>query len=449
LRRRSIQSFGNWNGNVTLHICSTPVFVAIVATGLTTIAQETVVNHSFLHQLTIPEDSLPAGCEIQEIPPDALPVKNLKNRSITTDPRAFVIGDERLDPLIDAKSVEAMYLAIYQEKNDFGIFGWAFRSTDSAKDAHRKLAASYANEPGRMRFWLLDKYVVWLWRDPGVSHSCFDSFSTHIQHVLEKLAMEKGAHIPSRVSGKIMQLQEFDRLGQCFSFHAKGIVVHDEGKRFPKEVDLLHYGGRLYANHYSNDFAYYSGKGAILHLGKGEMDDFSEAPRDGYTYVLRLEDLRQGHCYCVRAGRGKQHGLIRVLAVQQQPALLKFEWRYPLPVAKRSDPTPDVNTVTPNVTLKAGAQKDADAALAVLRRFLQLWEEDKYEKASLLVVEPLRKEFIAHLQNRPIELKSIDDITIYEAKDGFGARVHIAVVPKGGIGMDMVFQDGKWWITGD
>jgi hypothetical protein len=136
--------------------------------------------YPLLAQLTLPADALPAGTQIQEIPPDALPVKGLQNRSITTDPNAFQIGDERLKDIIDPNQVAAMYLALYKERNDLGIFGWAFKSNSAARNTYRKLVEGYA-EPDSMLFWHVDNYVVWLWRDDGTTDSCFREFEAFVE----------------------------------------------------------------------------------------------------------------------------------------------------------------------------------------------------------------------------------------------------------------------------
>ena len=138
-------------------------------------------KYPLLEQLTVPKKDLPDSCETQEIPPDALPVKGLKNCSVTNDPKAFVIGDEPLKDLIDPKDVEAMYLALYREKGDCGLFGWAFKTEDDALKAYERLAAHYGNQFQRIRLWQAKNYVVWLWRDPGTSDECFHRLKNFVQ----------------------------------------------------------------------------------------------------------------------------------------------------------------------------------------------------------------------------------------------------------------------------
>ena len=73
----------------------------------------------------------------------------------------------------------------------------------------------------------------------------------------------------------------------------------------------------------------------------------------------------------------------------------------------------------------------------------------------MLVDEPLRKQFVEHMKKRVIELQGVDDVRLYKRDDLLLARVWAAVAPsperkdlkKQQIGLDMVFRDGKWWVT--
>jgi hypothetical protein len=109
----------------------------------------------------------------------------------------------------------------------------------------------------------------------------------------------------------------------------------------------------------------------------------------------------------------------------------------------------------PTVVLNAGTQADADAALAVVEKYLALWEQRKHEQACALVAEPVRAQFAERMKKRGIELKRIDDLRLFERKGVLVARVHASIAPwpdrkdleSQGIGIDMVFRDGKWWVT--
>jgi hypothetical protein len=120
-----------------------------------------------------------------------------------------------------------------------------------------------------------------------------------------------------------------------------------------------------------------------------------------------------------------------------------------------ADSTATQGTSKPKVTLDAGTQTDADAAIAVMEKFLGLWDERKYEEASKLVAEPVRKLFVENMPKRDIEFKSVDDIHLFKRDEILLARVHASLAPsperkdlkKQEIGMDMVYRDGKWWVT--
>jgi hypothetical protein len=140
-------------------------------------------KYPLLAALKLPAESLPAGCTLQAIPAEVPELKGLKNGEITTNPRFFLIGDERFAELLDAKQIEAVYFGMYKEKNEWGITGWACRSEAAAKALHDKLAVTYKNVPetDRFRLWQVDKCVAWLWRDPGVSDRCFKRLEAVIQ----------------------------------------------------------------------------------------------------------------------------------------------------------------------------------------------------------------------------------------------------------------------------
>lgn len=169
-------------------------FVLIPALELS--ADDSLSKYSLLAQLSPSKQALPVGCEIAEIAENDTPVKGLKNRSITTDPKAFVIGDERLKNLLDPAQIEAMYLGLYKEKNELGVFAWAFKTEDAAKTAHRKLAESYAKQPRRFRLWQVGNNLVWLWRDPGTTDACFRQFETFIQGKIKAFSKEKAKTTP-------------------------------------------------------------------------------------------------------------------------------------------------------------------------------------------------------------------------------------------------------------
>ena len=142
----------------------------------------------FLAGLTIPKERLPQGCEVAKLPADFLGLRGFQNQAVSTDPRLFVIADERLGDLLDPKLIQATCFGIYREKNDIGIVGWAFQSEEAAKAAHSKLVESYKQEPDRMRFWRAGQHVVWLWRDRGTTDECFAALAKFVEERVDGAA---------------------------------------------------------------------------------------------------------------------------------------------------------------------------------------------------------------------------------------------------------------------
>jgi hypothetical protein len=135
--------------------------------------------------------------------------------------------------------------------------------------------------------------------------------------------------------------------------------------------------------------------------------------------------------------------LVGVLAFACRPALCNAD-----EPAREEKPKP-------KVVLDAGTQEDADAALAVIEKFLGLWQERKYDEASKLVTERVREEWVKTMKRSAIKLQRIEDIRLFKPRDELVARVHVFVDPnpdrkdlkKQEKGLDMVFRDGKWWVT--
>jgi len=108
------------------------------------------------------------------------------------------------------------------------------------------------------------------------------------------------------------------------------------------------------------------------------------------------------------------------------------------------------------VTLDHGTQEDAKAALKVLRRFLSNWEARKYSDALKDVYPALRDEHKKEMKKRPFKLQRIEDIRLSKRRDVIRARIHVAADPsppradrkKRGIGIDMIYVEGRWWIAG-
>jgi hypothetical protein len=138
-------------------------------------AQSLDERFPLLAQLSIPESALPLGCSIPEDPRS--PIKGVKNRRVTTDPRAFFFIDREMTKRF-GKHIEAAYFAVYEEGGELGVMGWAFATPAAAKDGHDRLAEKYQD---RFRLWRTGKYVVCLWRDTGTTDTCHQAFAAFIQ----------------------------------------------------------------------------------------------------------------------------------------------------------------------------------------------------------------------------------------------------------------------------
>ncbi len=143
-------------------------------------------KYPLLAGLTLPEKQLPMDCRPEEVPEDIESLKGLKNRAITVNPKFFLLGDGGLDKLMDAKAIEATYFGVYREKNELGITGWAFKTSEAAKKAHEALIKKYKKEPERSRFWHAEKTVIWLWRDPDTTDDCFETFERFVNAQLNE-----------------------------------------------------------------------------------------------------------------------------------------------------------------------------------------------------------------------------------------------------------------------
>jgi len=72
-----------------------------------------------------------------------------------------------------------------------------------------------------------------------------------------------------------------------------------------------------------------------------------------------------------------------------------------------------------------------------------------------VVDERVRRGFADEMMKRPIDLKSIDDVRLFKPRERLLARVHASVAPSPdrkdlqthGIGIDMVYLEGRWWVT--
>jgi HEAT repeat protein len=101
----------------------------------------------------------------------------------------------------------------------------------------------------------------------------------------------------------------------------------------------------------------------------------------------------------------------------------------------------------PEITLENATEAEANAALSMLRTFLDLWEKKDYAKAEALVDERVRLAWRKQMERRPMRLQSIDNIRVFKHKDELRARAHASTKAKAGLGLDLIFHHSKWWIT--
>src|SRR5581483_2813916 len=92
-----------------------------------------------LNRLTPPDATLPRGCSVAK---GSSPVEGLTNRLITTNPGLIMFMDGPLTEAVGT-NIEAMYYGVYREKAEIGVFGWAFKSQETAKQARDKLVEKY------------------------------------------------------------------------------------------------------------------------------------------------------------------------------------------------------------------------------------------------------------------------------------------------------------------
>lgn len=103
------------------------------------------------------------------------------------------------------------------------------------------------------------------------------------------------------------------------------------------------------------------------------------------------------------------------------------------------------------ITLEVGTKEDAALAMKVVKRFLELAQENKITDAIDELVEEryrqkVRDEFrMGKLEK--VKLKSINRIALFDSNRGWRARVKATVEPDQEIGIDMIYLEKRWWIT--
>jgi len=246
-----------------------------------------------------------------------------------------------------------------------------------------------------------------------------------------------------------VMLRDFDDSARGFNFQKGATIDVFEDSGVTENVDLIYDDGLVTDN--KSVGSPFRGKGGVVDLGKKNIADISEAPKDGYAPLIKVDGIVEGHAYCIRCGDGRQFAVIEIVSINKKRRFIEFRWKYPIQAPQIDTPKPKEVSRAPKILLGPGTQQDADAALAIASQFLESWQSGQYEKASLLVVESLRGRFIAYIKKRKITLEAIEEIMMYQGTStkALRARVQFTSAPDQRRSIDMIFQNGKWWITGD
>jgi len=102
----------------------------------------------------------------------------------------------------------------------------------------------------------------------------------------------------------------------------------------------------------------------------------------------------------------------------------------------------------PEILLKGGNAEEAKAALAHARAFLAAWKARKYDEALLMVDARLRLAFRREMVGEPLKGPAIDTLRIFRRRGDLRARAQVTRANQGRMSLDLVFREGKWWITG-
>jgi hypothetical protein len=133
-------------------------------------------------------------------------------------------------------------------------------------------------------------------------------------------------------------LQDFHRGHKGFGF-AKGQQIQpDNPKAFSTDLDMFFdlRTGLLMNNESLGQFC--KGKAGVIDMGAKPLQAVREAPARGYKVFLRMEELLNGHTYCIRTADGKHFAKIHILNVDPNEEILVFTWRYqPKDTAKFDD----------------------------------------------------------------------------------------------------------------
>ena len=152
--------------------------------------EQTSLKAPVLERLLLAPDLVPKNCRIKVLSQSRSPQEPKRNPWLTSDPhfvRAFT--EKTFGKEVDPRSVERVLFSVYIEKrgnNEIGLFGWQFKSHQSARRAERILVERWPDSHGSMfSTFRKGEALVWLWCDPMVSGQSFGELKDEIARALK------------------------------------------------------------------------------------------------------------------------------------------------------------------------------------------------------------------------------------------------------------------------
>ena len=132
----------------------------------------------------MPVADLPEGCAPSDLSPKE---KTSRPLVLSTEKhiRAFCEGE--LPGLLDYAATREMFILCFKEKDEVGIYGWRLATAESANALFAKASKEFAGRTADMKLWVNSDVVVLLWRDKGVTDSCFLAFQDHVTRTMKKI----------------------------------------------------------------------------------------------------------------------------------------------------------------------------------------------------------------------------------------------------------------------
>jgi len=96
-------------------------------------------------------------------------------------------------------------------------------------------------------------------------------------------------------------------------------------------------------------------------------------------------------------------------------------------------------------------RENAAEALALVQRFVMLWEKGKHRKACATVIESERKRVRPYIEARSAKLNRIYLLTVRKSgarrADIWRAKAHLTLVPSEEMGIELIRDKGRWWVV--